>query len=124
MKITARSATQVPGYGVVQRGRTIDWPDGVPFPPQVLGNFTNAADGTPLENPAAAAPGKTADGSAVPPQSPADKADAALLVKRTAAIGRVKLAAKLDSLHVPYDEKMTATDLAKILLRHNGEKID
>lgn len=118
MKITARSATQVPGFGIVRRGHAIDWPDGKPFPPQVEGNF-NDPDGKPLD----ARKEKDAK-TPQPPEKEDPKADQQLLVKRTAAIGRAKLAAKLDALHVAYDEKMSATELAKILLRHNGEKID
>ena len=122
MKITARSATQVPGFGIVRRGHAIEWPDDMPFPPQVEGNF-NDPDGKPLDS---LPPRKPATDGAQDKGEEKDEAkkDAKLLVKRTAAIGRAKLAAKLDALHVAYDEKMSATELAKTLLRQNGEKID
>ena len=42
MKIICKSDTQVFGHGIVCKGETIDWPDGQPFPPQVLGNFKDA----------------------------------------------------------------------------------
>ena len=117
MKIVCKPAPQVPGFGIVRRNIAIEWPDGTPMPPQVVGNFTDE-HGNPLSQPEARKDGAKEQKDADP------KADAQLLVKRTAAIGRAKLAAKLDSLHVAYDEKMSATELAKILLRHNGEKID
>ena len=50
MKIICKSDTQVFGHGIVSKGETIDWPEGQPFPPQVLGNFKDA-DGKPLGNP-------------------------------------------------------------------------
>lgn len=115
MKIICKSATQVPGFGIVRKGRIIEWPDGREFPPQVAGNFRNAEDGTPL---AAGAEG------VVKPRAESGKDDVAALVRRTANLGRAKLAAQLDGLNVAYDEKMSATELAKILLRHNGEKVD
>lgn len=115
MKIICKSATQVPGFGIVRKGRVIEWPDGEDFPPQVAGNFLNAADRKPL-----------ADGakSSKKPREESGNDDVAALVRRTANLGRAKLAAQLDGLNVAYDEKMSATELAKILLRHNGEKVD
>lgn len=115
MEIICRSATQVPGFGIVRKGRVIEWPDGMEFPPQVAGNFLNAADGTPLA--AGAESGRK-------PRAESGREDAAALVRRTANVGRVKLAAQLDGMNVAYDEKMSATELAKILLRHNGETVE
>lgn len=115
MKIICKSATQVPGFGIVRKGRVIDWPDGVEFPPQVAGNFLNAADRTPLA---------AGTESCRKPLDESAKEQAAALVRRTANLGRAKLAAQLDGLNVAYDEKMSATQLAKILLRHNGETVE
>jgi len=50
MKILCKSATQVPGHGIVTKGETVEWPDGLPFPPQVLGNFVKAGTGDALCN--------------------------------------------------------------------------
>ena len=50
MKILCKSATQVFGHGVVTKGETVDWPDGLPFPPQVLGNLVEAGTGNALCN--------------------------------------------------------------------------
>ena len=120
MKIICKSSSQVAGFGIVQKGREIEWPDGINFPPQVIGNFVSAADGTCLKNDddpsQQTKPGRR--------KAATLNADKEMIINNTAAIGCVKLAAKLDSLHETYDEKMNATELAKILLRHNGEKID
>lgn len=112
MRIVCRMATQVPGHGIVKKGQSIEWADGAAMPPQVSANFRRA-DGLPFPKESAAA------------AKPADaKEDAAALVKRTANIGRAKLAAMLDREHVAFDDKASATELAKTLLRSRGEKID
>ncbi len=113
MKIICRMATQVPGHGIVKKGQSIDWADGAAMPPQVSANFRRA-DGLPFQKGVASETAKTADA----------KEDAAALVKRTANLGRAKLAAMLDKEHVAFDDKASATDLAKALLRSRGEKID
>ena len=50
MKILCKSATQVPGFGIVSKGEHIEWPDGRPFPPQVLGNFVEVGTDATLCN--------------------------------------------------------------------------
>ena len=50
MKILCKSATQVPGRGIVEKGQIIDWQNGVSFPPQVLGNFVEADSEMRLAN--------------------------------------------------------------------------
>ena len=114
MRIICRMATQVPGHGIVKKGQSIEWADGAAMPPQVSANFRRA-DGLPFPKESAApAAAKPADA----------KEDAAALVKRTANIGRAKLAAMLDRERVAFDGKASATELAKTLLRSRGEKID
>lgn len=58
MKILCKSATQVPGRGIVEKGQTIEWPNGQPFPPQVLGNFVEAESELRLANVEPPKPGK------------------------------------------------------------------
>ena len=144
MKIICKSDTQVFGHGIVSKGETIEWPDGQPFPPQVLGNFKDA-EGHALCNkepkPAAPLPisdapnaeaDKPADGGSRQPtleeaaaeQARAEKVAKDELVKRTAALGKQKLIAALDASGVTYSSKATCEELAKALLRSQGQDID
>ena len=79
MKILCKSATQVFGYGIVSKGEHIDWPDGKPFPPQVLGNFVEVGTGAALANkepqPLPPAPDKP-NAEADKPNAEADKPNA------------------------------------------------
>ena len=79
MKILCKSASQVFGYGIVSKGEHIDWPDGKPFPPQVLGNFVEVGTGAELANkepqPPPLAPDKP-DAEADKPNAEADKPNA------------------------------------------------
>ena len=161
MKILCKSATQVPGHGIVTKGETVEWPDGLPFPPQVLGNFVKPETGAALcnkepqpptlppanetgDNPDGeagetrqptleeAAADKPADGGSRQPtleeaaaeQARAEKVAKDELVKRTAALGKQKLIAALDASGVPYASKATCEELAKALLRSQGQDID
>ena len=142
MKIVCRSATQVPGYGIVSKGQHIEWPDGKPFPPQVVGNFVEVGTGAALYNkepqPPPPAPdkpndtGDTQDGGERPPtpeeaaaeQARAEKLAQDELVKRTAALGKEKLTAALDACGAAYKAKDSCETLAKILLRAQGQDID
>jgi len=163
MKILCKSATQVFGYGIVSKGEHIEWPDGKPFPPQVIGNFVEVGSGAKLFNkepqPASplpisdapnaaadkpadggsrqptleeAAADKPADGGSRQPtleeaaaeQARAEKVAKDELVKRTAALGKQKLIAALDASGVPYASKATCEELAKALLRSQGQDID
>ena len=141
MKIICKSDTQVFGHGIVCKGETIDWPDGQPFPPQVLGNFKDA-EGHALCNkepqPLPPAPDKpnaeadTQDGGERPPtpeeaaaeQARAEKLAKDELVKRTAALGKEKLTAALDACGAAYKAKDSCESLAKTLLRAQGQEID
>jgi len=148
MKIICKSDTQVFGHGIVCKGETIDWPDGQPFPPQVLGNFKDA-EGHALCNkepqPLPPAPDKpnaeadkpnaeadTQDGGERPPtpeeaaaeQARAEKLAQDELVKRTAALGKEKLTAALDACGAAYKAKDSCETLAKTLLRAQGQEID
>ena len=149
MKILCKSATQVFGYGIVSKGEHIDWPDGKPFPPQVLGNFVEVGTGAALANkepqPLPPAPDKpnaeadkpnaeadTQDGGERPPtpeeaaaeQARAEKLAKDELVKRTAALGKEKLTAALDACGAAYKAKDSCETLAKTLLRAQGQEID
>lgn len=130
MNILCKSATQVHGIGVVSKGQRILWHDGVEFPPQVLCNFVDAETGEKLANPGRAGneDGKEEDGP-TPEQLAAEKARAEKiareeLLKRTAELGREKLESALDAAGVPHKAKMPCMDLAKLLLRNNGEDVD
>lgn len=138
MKIICKSDTQVFGYGIVSKGETIDWPDGQPFPPQVLGNF-KTADGKPLCNkepqpPADKPAGEEANGEGgerqptpeevAAEQKRAEKVAQEELLKRTAALGKQKLIAALDASGVPFKSTASCEELAKALLRSQGQEID
>lgn len=136
MKILCKSDTQVFGHGIVSKGETIDWPDGRPFPPQVLGNF-KSVDGKPLVNPKpeGGKPGKgkgEGKGETREPtpeeqaaeQKRAEKVALDELIKKTAALGKQKLYAALDASGVPYSANATCEELAKALLRSQGQEID
>jgi len=145
MKIICKSDTQVLGYGIVSKGEAIEWPDGRPFPPHVLGNF-KTAEGEALCNPAPAKAGdkpadgddKPADGDGEPgngePRQPtleeaaaeqkrAEKIALDELVKKTAALGKQKLTAALDASGVPYKGNASCEELAKTLLRSQGQEV-
>ena len=133
MKIICKSDTQVFGHGIVSKGETIDWPDGNPFPPQVLGNFKDA-EGKPLcnnepppENPPANGEGgerqPTAEEAAAE-QKRAEKLATEELIKKTAALGKQKLIAALDASGVTYKGNASCEELAKTLLRSQGQEID
>ena len=142
MKIICKAATQVSGYGIVSKGQHIEWPDGKPFPPQVLGNFVEVGTGAELANkepqPPPPAPDKpdaeadTQDGGERPPtpeeaaaeQARAEKLAKEELVKRTAALGREKLTAALDACGATYKAKDSCEELAKKLLRAQGQEVD
>ena len=148
MKIICKSDTQVFGHGIVCKGETIDWPDGQPFPPQVLGNFKDAeghalcnkepqppADGEGGKPPADGEGGKPpADGEggerqptpeeAAAEQKRAEKLAMDELVKKTAALGKQKLIAALDASGVVYKGNASCEELAKTLLRSQGQEID
>lgn len=123
MKIVCKSATQVPGRGIVAKGQHIDWPDGVPFPPQVAANFT-LMGGEPLVQP------ETDGGEQLPlipdakEQERAEKLAKEALVANMAKLGKEKLQAALDNAGVPYGAKATNTELAKALLRAQGQDVD
>ncbi len=139
MKILCKSATQVPGRGIVEKGQTVDWPDGLPFPPHVLGNFVEAGTGDQLRNiepkPANDTGDKPTDGEGATTRQPtleeaaaeqarAEKLAKDELVKRTAALGREKLTAALDHCGAAYKAKATCEELAKTLLRAQGQEVD
>lgn len=140
MKIICKSDTQVFGYGIVTKGETIDWPDGQPFPPQVLGNFKDA-DGDPLWNKEPQKPENPDTGDKPPAdggggerrptpeeaeveQKRAEKAAMDELVKKTATFGKQKLIAALDASGVTYRGNSSCEELAKALLRSQGQEID
>ena len=139
MKIICKSDTQVFGYGIVSKGEVIDWPDGRPFPPQVLGNFKDAeghalcnkepqppADGEGDKPPADGEGGERqpTPEEAAAEQKRAEKLAMDELVKKTAALGKQKLIAALDASGVTYSSKATCEELAKALLRSQGQEID
>ena len=130
MKILCKSATQVPGRGIVEKGQTVDWPDGLPFPPHVLGNFVEADTGDKIRN-KEPEPAKEADETRQPTleeaaaeQARAEKLAKDELVKRTAALGREKLTAALDATGATYKAKDSCEELAKKLLRAQGQEVD
>ena len=53
-----------------------------------------------------------------------DKTAREELIRRTAELGRAKLESALEAAGVPHKAKMTCEELAKLLLRHNGEDVD
>lgn len=139
MKIVCKSATQVPGHGIVTRGMHIDWPDDQEFPPQVFGNFVMADTGAKLVQPQKRmemseeekrkaeeeARRKAAAEQAAAEQAEKEKAEAKVkadqeLIKKTAQIGKEKLEAKLEAEGVPHDANLKATQLATLLLRHEN----
>ena len=146
MKILCKSDTQVFGHGIVSKGEKIDWPDGQDFPPQVLGNFVEAASGMRLANVLPPPPEKPNAGDN-PPENPpppangaggerpptpeelaaeqkrAEKAAMEELVKKTAALGKQKLTAALDASGVSYKGNASCEELAKALLRSQGQEI-
>jgi len=130
MKILCKSATQVPGRGIVEKGQIVDWPDYLPFPPQVLGNFVEADSGAKLRN-LEPKPANEADENRQPTleeaaaeQARAEKLAKDELVKRTAALGREKLTAALDATGATYKAKDSCEELAKKLLRAQGQEVD
>ena len=139
MKILCKSSTQVPGTGIVIKGQRVLWHDGVPFPPQVLANFVDAETGEKLSNPQpegregedSGADGDGAAGVGEPTaeqiaeeRARAEKTAREELIRRTAELGRAKLEGALEAAGVPHKAKMTCEELAKLLLRHNGEDVD
>lgn len=139
MKIICKSDTQVFGHGIVCKGETIDWPDGQPFPPQVLGNFKDAeghalcnkeqqppADGEGDKPPADVEGGERqpTPEEAAAEQKRAEKLAIDELVKKTAALGKQKLIAALDASGVVYKGNASCEELAKTLLRSQGQEID
>lgn len=139
MKILCKSSTQVPGTGIVIKGQRVLWHDGVPFPPQVLANFVDAETGEKLSNPEpegregedSGADGDGAAGVGEPTaeqiaeeRARAEKTAREELIRRTAELGRAKLESALEAAGVPHKAKMTCEELAKLLLRHNGEDVD
>lgn len=126
MRILCKSATQVPGRGIVPRNQEIEWPDGLPFPPQVLGNFVESETGAQLQN-AEPAPGASRQPTleeAAAEQARAEKLARVALVKHTAALGRQKLIAALDHCGAAYKAKATCEELAKTLLRAQGQEVE
>ena len=143
MKIICKSDTQVFGYGIVSKGEVIDWPDGKPFPPQVLGNF-KSGDGKPLSDASPKPPEAAGDKPEGKPEKPegnggtreptpeekaaeqkhAEKLAMDELVKKTAALGKQKLIAALDASGVVYKGNASCEELAKTLLRSQGQEID
>ena len=139
MKILCKSSTQVPGTGIVIKGQRVLWHDGVPFPPQVLANFVDAETGEKLSNPQPEGregedSGEDGDGAAgvgeptaeqiAEERARAEKTAREELIRRTAELGRAKLESALEAAGVPHKAKMTCEELAKLLLRHNGEDVD
>ena len=139
MKILCKSSTQVPGTGIVIKGQRVLWHDGVQFPPQVLANFVDAETGEKLSNPEpdgregedSGADGAGAAGVGEPTaeqiaeeRARAEKTAREELIRRTAELGRAKLESALEAAGVPHKAKMTCEELAKLLLRHNGEDVD
>ena len=149
MKIFCKSATQVPGRGIVDKGQTIEWPNGRPFPPHMLGNFVEAETELPIANvelpkeetgdkptpPPANETGDKPDGEAVGTRQPtleeaaaeqarAEKIAQDELLKRTAALGKEKLTAALDACGAAYKAKDTCEELAKKLLRAHAQDLD
>ena len=139
MKILCKSSTQVPGTGIVIKGQRVLWHDGVPFPPQVLANFVDAETGEKLSNPEPDGregedSGEDGDGAAgvgeptaeqiAEERARAEKTAREELIRRTAELGRAKLESALEAAGVPHKAKMTCEELAKLLLRHNGEDVD
>ena len=125
MKIVCKSATQVYGYGVVSRGQHIEWPDGMEFPPQVLGNFVAADTGAALKN----APDPKLENAPTKEQVDAERKRAEKiamdsLIEKTAKLGRKKLEAALDVAGVPHRANLSETELAKALLRSQGNEVD
>ena len=139
MKILCKSSTQVPGTGIVIKGQRVLWHDGVPFPPQVLANFVDAETGEKLSNPQpdgregedsgedgdrAAGVGEPTAEQIAEERARAEKTAREELIRRTAELGRAKLESALEAAGVPHKAKMTCEELAKLLLRHNGEDVD
>lgn len=140
MKIFCKSATQVPGRGIVDKGQTIEWPNGTPFPPHMLGNFVEAETELPIANVELPKDGEgdKPDGEgaeaigtrqptleeAAAEQARAEKIARDELLKRTAALGKEKLTAALDACGAAYKAKDTCEELAKKLLRAQGQDID
>lgn len=139
MKILCKSSTQVPGTGIVIKGQRVLWHDGVPFPPQVLANFVDAETGEKLSNPQPEGregedSGEDGDGAAgvgeptaeqiAEERARAEKTVREELIRRTAELGRAKLESALEAAGVPHKAKMTCEELAKLLLRNNGEDVD
>lgn len=139
MKILCKSSTQVPGTGIVIKGQRVLWHDGVQFPPQVLANFVDAETGEKLSNPQPEGregedSGEDGDGAAgvgeptaeqiAEERARAEKTAREELIRRTAELGRAKLESALEAAGVPHKAKMTCEELAKLLLRHNGEDVD
>ena len=124
MKILCKSATQVPGFGIVSKGEHIEWPDGLPFPPQVAGNFVDAKDGGALVEPQDGGTREPTAEEAAAEQARAEKIAKDELLKRTAELGKDKLIAALDACGASYKAKDTCEELAKKLLRAQGQEID
>ena len=59
-----------------------------------------------------------------PRRARAEKTAREELIRRTAELGRAKLESALEAAGVPHKAKMTCEELAKLLLRNNGEDVD
>lgn len=120
MKITAKSRTQVRGYGVVQPNETIDLDEAL-IDERIKANFTRA-DGREWEEVKSKGEGEERKSSDVPPTNSNSKKQ---LIERTAErMGREAIIAALDAAHVVYKTNENTNSLAKKYLRSIGQEVD
>lgn len=122
MKITAKTRTQVSGYGIVQPNETIDLDEGR-INDRIMANFERADGQAWVKKDAAA---KKESNDETPTSATKDPAEAKKdLIKRTAErMGREALIAALNGAAVQYAATETTNSLAKKYLRSIGQDVD
>jgi tryptophan synthase beta subunit len=118
MKITAKTRTQVRGFGIVHPNETIDI-DKARIDERIKANFTRA-DGCKWGE----VGGESS--SSKEEENPSSSSDSKKqLIQRTAErMGREAIISALDSAHITYKATETTKSLAKKYLRSIGEDVD
>lgn len=121
MKITAKTRTQVSGYGIVQPNETINL-DEDRIDARIQANFSRA-DGQPwpAQN---AAKGKGSGEGAPKKEKDAAQAKKDLIELTAKRMGREALIAALEQANVQFSMTENSNSLAKKYLRSIGQEVD
>ena len=115
MKITAKTRTQMHGYGIVQPHETIDIEENL-IDGRIKANFTRA-DGEDWT----AADGKTSDDK---PKKEGKSAAKELIDRTAERMGREAIIAALQAGSIVFKSTENTASLAKKYLRSIGEQVD